>query len=202
MKAEFILCKTFQPSKPHRRSHGYPVLYRLWRYTTSIYRRNCEVRLLQDDEQECVVPVSFVSETNMSSDQLLSKTTISTTNNFPSLLREKLTSKTQALTADVVQDSKQRTEKPCPDCGKEELTFSQVQTRGADEGSTIFYFCLNCGHRYLYPAYVRLCLLRCTSADRKRITRHERVKSGRCRDPTAHTIICPTCMNKTSVNKS
>ncbi|ELR03513.1 hypothetical protein VC83_03390 [Pseudogymnoascus destructans] len=79
--------------------------------------------------------------------QLLSKTTISTTSNFPSLLREKLTSKTQALTADVVQDSKQRTEKLCPDCNKEELTFSQAQTRGADEGSTIFYFCLNCGHR-------------------------------------------------------
>jgi predicted RNA-binding Zn-ribbon protein involved in translation (DUF1610 family) len=36
----------------------------------------------------------------------------------------------------------------CPKCGKEEVKFTAVQLRSADEGSTIIYSC-ECGHSYV-----------------------------------------------------
>ncbi|MED6160766.1 hypothetical protein PIB30_054399 [Stylosanthes scabra] len=41
-----------------------------------------------------------------------------------------------------------KTEVPCPRCGHDQATFTQVQIRSADEPATIFYLCLNdkCKH--------------------------------------------------------
>jgi DNA-directed RNA polymerase I subunit RPA12 len=69
------------------------------------------------------------------------------TKKFPSKLREKLTSTTQTLTAEDKKGTGARTDRQCPECQQQKLTFSQAQLRSADEGTTIFYFCLGCGHR-------------------------------------------------------
>lgn len=42
-----------------------------------------------------------------------------------------------------------RIEIDCPKCPSKEASYAQVQLRGADEGSTIFYTCLRCKHRYV-----------------------------------------------------
>jgi DNA-directed RNA polymerase I subunit RPA12 len=37
----------------------------------------------------------------------------------------------------------------CPNCkSEEEMTFVNVQTRGADEGTSLFYTCTKCGHKF------------------------------------------------------
>ncbi|KAL4780354.1 transcription factor S-II-domain-containing protein [Aspergillus varians] len=40
-----------------------------------------------------------------------------------------------------------RVEMDCIKCPSKEVTYAQVQMRSADEGSTIFYTCLKCGHK-------------------------------------------------------
>lgn len=73
------------------------------------------------------------------------ETTISKTNNFPSFLRDKLTSKTQTLTAKDFENTRV-IERECPECHAKVMTWSEAQMRSADEGSTIFYRCV-CGYR-------------------------------------------------------
>jgi len=80
------------------------------------------------------------------SDTALGKITTTSSTNFPSLLRTKLTSETQSLTAADYKNTK-RIQRECPDCQAKEMTWSEAQLRGAGEGSTIFYRC-SCGHRY------------------------------------------------------
>ena len=36
----------------------------------------------------------------------------------------------------------------CGKCKKNECSFEEIQTRSADEPSTLFFTCLNCGHRW------------------------------------------------------
>ncbi|KAL4427500.1 hypothetical protein ABPG74_015203 [Tetrahymena malaccensis] len=36
----------------------------------------------------------------------------------------------------------------CPDCGHDTLYFWTVQTRSADEGSTVFYECQDCKYKF------------------------------------------------------
>ncbi|KAL1998950.1 hypothetical protein VTN02DRAFT_5286 [Thermoascus thermophilus] len=65
---------------------------------------------------------------------------------FPSRLRSKLKSNTQVVDREVL-GSGPRIEVDCVKCPSKEVTYAQVQLRSADEGSTIFYRCLRCGHR-------------------------------------------------------
>ncbi len=39
-------------------------------------------------------------------------------------------------------------EEPCPKCGNPELYFYTMQLRSVDEGSTVFYECPKCKHKY------------------------------------------------------
>ncbi|KLU91832.1 hypothetical protein MAPG_10781 [Magnaporthiopsis poae ATCC 64411] len=39
-------------------------------------------------------------------------------------------------------------EEDCPFCDATEVRYTTLQTRGADEGSTVFYFCPKCERRY------------------------------------------------------
>ena len=36
----------------------------------------------------------------------------------------------------------------CPQCGYEEMTFYTMQLRSVDEGQTVFYACVPCGHTF------------------------------------------------------
>ncbi|CAN8102206.1 unnamed protein product [Discula destructiva] len=64
---------------------------------------------------------------------------------FPSYLRQKL-STTQTIKRHEV-NTEAITNQTCTKCGREEVRFSAVQLRSADEGSTIFYTC-DCGHKW------------------------------------------------------
>ena len=39
-------------------------------------------------------------------------------------------------------------EEPCPKCGNPELLFYTMQLRSVDEGSTVFYECPVCAHKF------------------------------------------------------
>lgn len=73
-------------------------------------------------------------------------TTRTKPSDFPSLLRQKL-STTQTVNRHEVQTERVDATVECPACGKKGIRYSEMQQRGADEGSTIFYNC-DCGERY------------------------------------------------------
>lgn len=76
---------------------------------------------------------------------------------FPSLLREKL-STTQTVERHKVQ-TEAVIQEACEKCGRKEVRFTSVQLRSADEGATNFYTC-DCGHKYvLVPIGSVPCLL-------------------------------------------
>jgi len=65
---------------------------------------------------------------------------------LPSILRAKR-SEVQTITEeDVQQDATIR--QTCEKCGQEEVRYYTQQLRSADEGSTVFYTCPNCGHKW------------------------------------------------------
>jgi DNA-directed RNA polymerase I subunit RPA12 len=41
------------------------------------------------------------------------------------------------------------TAEACPKCGAGRALFREMQLRGADEGSTVFFRCRACAHRYV-----------------------------------------------------
>ncbi|KAK6000828.1 hypothetical protein QM012_003553 [Aureobasidium pullulans] len=75
-----------------------------------------------------------------------SQKTTSAPDAFPSRLVDKR-SNVQILTAGD-RDTWAMTPKICPKCEHGELKYRDVQMRGADEGSTIFYKCPACGHGF------------------------------------------------------
>ncbi|KZP30337.1 DNA-directed RNA polymerase I kDa polypeptide [Athelia psychrophila] len=62
---------------------------------------------------------------------------------FPSALRQKRKTQTKEhdADADLVKVNEQ-----CPECGFPEAYYKERQMRGADEGSTILYTCVDCAH--------------------------------------------------------
>ncbi|TDZ61185.1 DNA-directed RNA polymerase I subunit RPA12 [Colletotrichum trifolii] len=76
-----------------------------------------------------------------------SKTIVTQTkpSDFPSALRQKLQSNVQAVDKNI--NTEATINETCPKCGREEVRFTAVQLRSADEGSTIFYTC-DCGYKW------------------------------------------------------
>ena len=81
-----------------------------------------------------------------------STTTTSKSNAFPSALRQKR-SAVQTLTEDDVRIDAE-IDHPCPECGEERMRYYTQQLRSADEGSTVFYSCENCGHKSVHPMLI------------------------------------------------
>jgi DNA-directed RNA polymerase I subunit RPA12 len=75
-----------------------------------------------------------------------SKVTVTQTkpSDFPSFLRQKLQSSVQAVEKHNLQTDS-TVHETCPKCGREEVKYTNVQLRGADEGSTVIYLC-DCGN--------------------------------------------------------
>ncbi|UNI21559.1 DNA-directed RNA polymerase I core subunit rpa12 [Purpureocillium takamizusanense] len=65
---------------------------------------------------------------------------------FPSFLRQKLQSSVQAVERHNIQTESVVQER-CPKCGRDEVKYTSVQLRSADEGSTIIFTC-DCGHSW------------------------------------------------------
>jgi len=74
-------------------------------------------------------------------------TTSSKPSAFPSKLRDKLSGDVQAVDESVL-NNEQHANEACEQCGEQEVTFHTLQLRGADEGSTVFYTCKSCGHKW------------------------------------------------------
>ena len=81
-------------------------------------------------------------------DEALLQTQTSVSENFPSKLRDKLRSHTQEVTHKTI-GSGPEIDLDCIKCPSKKVTYAQVQLRSADEGSTIFYACVQCGHRWV-----------------------------------------------------
>ncbi|CAD0095720.1 unnamed protein product [Aureobasidium vineae] len=65
---------------------------------------------------------------------------------FPSRLRD-ARSEIQVLSAED-RETWAMTTTACPQCANPEMRFRDVQLRGADEGSTIFYRCPKCDYKF------------------------------------------------------
>ncbi|KAF2771454.1 transcription factor S-II [Teratosphaeria nubilosa] len=66
---------------------------------------------------------------------------------FPSSLRTRLTSDVQDMSeSDVQTDATIKLS--CEKCGCEEVRYYTQQLRSADEGSTVFYTCPECGFKW------------------------------------------------------
>ncbi|PWN21102.1 hypothetical protein BCV69DRAFT_248705 [Microstroma glucosiphilum] len=82
----------------------------------------------------------------------LTLTTRSNPSAFPSALRLKRQLVTTVSSAGDAQDGARADEatikEKCPKCGNEEMRFSTLQMRSADEGTTVFYTCPNCGYKF------------------------------------------------------
>lgn len=71
-------------------------------------------------------------------------TTSTKASSFPSLLRQKRSDIQQVERSDMQNEAV--IQQTCPECGRQEVRYTAVQLRSADEGSTIFYTC-DCGHK-------------------------------------------------------
>lgn len=67
---------------------------------------------------------------------------------FPSTLRTRLRSDVQELSEADMQNTEATIKQPCEKCGNEEVRFYTQQLRSADEGSTVFYTCPKCNHKW------------------------------------------------------
>jgi DNA-directed RNA polymerase subunit M/transcription elongation factor TFIIS len=74
-----------------------------------------------------------------------STTTESASTAFPSRLRD-ARSEIQVLSAED-RETWAMTTTACPQCANPEMRFRDVQLRGADEGSTVFYRCPKCDYK-------------------------------------------------------
>jgi DNA-directed RNA polymerase I subunit RPA12 len=75
-------------------------------------------------------------------------TTTSRRTDYPSALQRKHDNFTTLEISQAVASSQQLTNEECPQCHHPELQFREVQLRSADEGTTVFYTCPKCEHRF------------------------------------------------------
>ncbi|KAF4504951.1 hypothetical protein G6O67_006956 [Ophiocordyceps sinensis] len=77
---------------------------------------------------------------------LIDKVTVTSTSDFPSELRRNRTITAPKSMAST--DTWSTTDVTCPYCKAKEVRYTTLQLRGADEGSTMFYFCPDCSTRW------------------------------------------------------
>ncbi|KAF8516040.1 hypothetical protein JB92DRAFT_2788569 [Gautieria morchelliformis] len=98
---------------------------------------------LPQDDQDTVVCEQCKHVEPASSYENIEITTRSHPDAFPSPLRQAKKTQTKKLES---HEFRERVAERCPECGHGEAYFKQLQTRGADEGSTNLYTCISCGY--------------------------------------------------------
>ncbi|KAF1810811.1 DNA-directed RNA polymerase I polypeptide [Eremomyces bilateralis CBS 781.70] len=79
---------------------------------------------------------------------LTSVTTRSRPDAFPSVLLQKRSGAVNQTMKSEDAETWPSTTQSCPSCENPTMLFKDVQLRGADEGSTIFYRCPKCNYRF------------------------------------------------------
>ncbi|EGF96895.1 uncharacterized protein MELLADRAFT_54373 [Melampsora larici-populina 98AG31] len=77
--------------------------------------------------------------------------TRSQSNAFPSSLRQKRALVQSHLTTNEDQDQGKAAplmDEICPKCSNPQMKYHTLQLRSADEGTTVFYECPKCGHKF------------------------------------------------------
>jgi DNA-directed RNA polymerase I subunit RPA12 len=128
----------------------YPPLLRDLRQpprTSNHLQEDNPVRSLRRLEQKYAFPVTYSCPTDTGKDKWpLSTQTFSKPDAFPSALQAKR-SNVQAVNDDDIE-TWATVSKACPSCNHQTLLWRDMQLRGADEGTTIFYRCKECNYRY------------------------------------------------------
>lgn len=83
----------------------------------------------------------------MNDNKLLDAVTDTSTDKFPSELRQKRDTTIQ-LPRQAAVDTWGLTQEKCRKCGAEEVRYTALQLRSADEGTTLFYHCPQCSERW------------------------------------------------------
>jgi DNA-directed RNA polymerase I subunit RPA12 len=93
--------------------------------------------------------IARVTLNDLSTDHWPDQTsTISRSTDYPSALQRKRDRFTTLPISQEIASAQQTTNEECPQCHNPEMQFREAQTRGADEGSTIFYTCPKCMHKF------------------------------------------------------
>jgi len=116
-------------------------------WSANVVGKRTKVRDLVFDSASASLPLIYM-HIYKSFPDTASTTNITKTKaaDFPSLLRAK-----RSLVQTVERSDLQNTsvaQVTCIECGRKEVFFKEMQLRGADEGSTIFYTC-ECGNKYM-----------------------------------------------------
>ncbi|OAV87070.1 hypothetical protein PTTG_08845 [Puccinia triticina 1-1 BBBD Race 1] len=81
----------------------------------------------------------------------LAVVTRSNQNAFPSVLRQKRTLVQQTINSAGHQNDAAAAplmDESCPKCKHPQMRYHTLQLRSADEGTTVFYECPNCSHKF------------------------------------------------------
>ncbi|KAM5470220.1 hypothetical protein MauCBS54593_004105 [Microsporum audouinii] len=100
--------------------------------------------MILDELASATIRCDVCGELNTNRLLTQTKEIVSISSNFPSRLR----AKRSQVQAPATQGRESRTiQVDCEKCDAKEVTWSEMQLRSADEGSTIFYRCSKCGHK-------------------------------------------------------
>ncbi|KAK2745492.1 DNA-directed RNA polymerase I core subunit rpa12 [Onygenales sp. PD_40] len=114
-----------------------------------IFCTDCGNLLRESSGDQNAILVSFSPRSPLTRRSDTASKTItseSKANAFPSALRSKRSAVQTLTAADRKGDA--IVQQACPECDHPEMRFYTLQLRSADEGSTVFYSCDKCGHKY------------------------------------------------------
>ncbi|KAF1809585.1 DNA-directed RNA polymerase I polypeptide [Eremomyces bilateralis CBS 781.70] len=122
------------------------VVGRPWGTDTVLFCTSCGSILDRHSPEKTTITCNVCHSLNKNN-WPTSVTTKSKPDAFPSALLQKRSVVNQTMNLEDAQ-TWPSTSQSCPSCNNPTMWFKDVQLRSADEGTTIFYHCPRCNHRY------------------------------------------------------